>query len=94
MSLSILLKPTDTDADNCLTQSLVWLFNRRSFDCSKGLVAPLYPKGCGDWSADYLCVCDPQRFPIDDMVLIQSRFSLFYGGSGGFIPPPSLEVDI
>ena len=82
---------TETDADNCLTQSLVWLFNKRSFNSSRNLVTPLYPKGKGDWFAEYFCCCSSQRFPIDDMVLIMNRLNSFFGGHAGFIPPPNLE---
>jgi hypothetical protein len=35
---------TDTNDKNELTQSLCWLFNIRSYQCSRGLIIPLKPK--------------------------------------------------
>ena len=76
---------TDTTADNVLTQSLVWLFNVRSFSCSRGLILPLHPKGIGDWTADYIAVCTPQGSFFDDVALIEDRVN---GGFAGVFPPP------
>jgi hypothetical protein len=45
---------TENDADNTLNQSLVWMFNKRSFEHSRGLLDPINVKGCGKWSFDYL----------------------------------------
>jgi hypothetical protein len=76
---------TETTADNVLTQSLVWLFNVKSFSSSQGLVIPLHPKGTGDWTADYIAVCSPQETIFDDFALIENRVN---GGYVGDIPPP------
>jgi hypothetical protein len=76
---------TETTADNVLTQSLVWLFNVKSFSSSQGLVIPLHPQGTGDWTADYIAVCSPQETIFDDFALIENRVN---GGYVGDIPPP------
>ena len=76
---------TETTADNVLTQSLVWLFNVKSFSSSQGLVVPLHPQGVGDWTADYIAVCSPQETIFDDFALIENRVN---GGYVGDIPPP------
>ena len=75
----------NTTADNVLTQSLVWLFNVKSFSSSQGLIIPLHPKGTGDWTADYIAVCSPQNTIFDDIALIEDRVN---GGYVGDIPPP------
>ena len=53
-----------TNDKNLLTQSLSWLFNIRSFSCSRGLVIPLKPKSSGEWRADGLIIVD-KGFDID-----------------------------
>lgn len=76
---------SNTTADNVLTQSLVWLFNVKSFSSSRDLILPLHPKGTGDWTADYFAVCTPQETFLDDVALIEERVN---GGFAGVFPPP------
>jgi len=45
-----------TTDKNLLTQSLSWLFNIRSYSCSRGLVFPLKPKSTGEWIANGLII--------------------------------------
>jgi hypothetical protein len=40
---------TKTNDENCLSQSLVWLFNIRSFSTSRGLITPIKAKNSGEW---------------------------------------------
>jgi len=47
-----------TDDSNLLTQSLSWLFNIRSYNCSQDLLYPLKSKFSGEWKANYLCIID------------------------------------
>jgi hypothetical protein len=77
----------NTDAENVLTQSLVWLFNCKSFSCSNGLIVPLHPKSTGEWTADYIAVCSPQETIFEDIDLIKKR-AVGGGGFVGTIPPP------
>jgi hypothetical protein len=50
---------TDTDENNVLTQSLCWLFNIRSYQCSRGLIIPLKPKKDNfNWFSKYLIIVD------------------------------------
>ena len=81
----------NTTADNVLTQSLVWLFNVKSFSSSHGLIIPLHPQGVGDWTADYIAVCSPQETIFDDIALIENRVN---GGYVGDIPPPITSRDL
>ena len=76
---------SNTCAENVLTQSLVWLFNVKSFSSSHGLIVPLHPKSTGDWTADYFAVCSPQETIFDDFSLIEDRVN---GGYVGDVPPP------
>jgi hypothetical protein len=76
---------TETNEKNFLTQSLSWLFNLRSYSCSRDLIAPLHPRGAGDWVADYVAICSPQGSPVDDFNLILDRVN---GGCVGNVPPP------
>ena len=46
----------ETTDKNLLTQSLSWLFNIRSYSCSRGLVFPLKPKSTGEWIANGLII--------------------------------------
>ena len=78
----------NTTADNVLTQSLVWLFNVKSFSSSQGLIIPLHPKSTGDWTADYFAVCTPQETIFEDFALIENRVN---GGYVGDIPPPFID---
>ena len=75
----------NTTAENVLTQSLLWLFNVRSFSCSRGLVLPLKPKSLGDWTADYIAICSPHETLIDDVESIEERL---HSGYAGYVPPP------
>jgi hypothetical protein len=76
---------TEANEKNLLTQSLSWLFNLRSYSCSRDLIAPLHPIGAGDWVADYVAICSPQTSPLDDFNLIINRVN---GGCVGNVPPP------
>jgi hypothetical protein len=49
-----------TDDSNLLTQSLSWLFNIRSYNCSQGVLFPLKPKSSGEWNAIYLFIIDKE----------------------------------
>lgn len=49
---------SETTDKNLLTQSLSWLFNIRSFNCSRGLLKNLKPSSSGDWYANCLCIVD------------------------------------
>ena len=78
---------TNNSPDNTLVQSMVWLFNKHSFDHSSGLVLPLYPKGSGDWSLSGIVSIDSNYSQIDEMIVIQEVMrSLF----GGFKTPPPI----
>jgi hypothetical protein len=78
---------TNNSPNNTLIQSLVWLFNKHSFDHSAGLVLPLYPKGSGNWSLLGLVSIKPDYSQIDEMIVIQEAMrSLF----GGFKTPPPI----
>jgi len=78
---------TNNSPDNTLIQSLVWLFNKHSFDHSAGLVLPLYPKGSGDWSLSGIVSVESGYCQIDEMIVIQEAMrSLF----GGFKKPPPI----
>jgi len=46
----------ETTDKNLLTQSISWLFNIRSYSCSRGLVFPLKPKSTGEWIANGLII--------------------------------------
>ena len=77
---------TENDPDNTLNQSLVWFFNKRSFDHSNKLVVPLNPKGSGSYDFSYFVVMDPLADDLTEMKAIFERESNFYT-----IPPPSIE---
>lgn len=81
---------TNNSPDNTLIQSLVWLFNKHSFDHSAGLIRPLYPKGSGDWFLYGIASIPSGYCQIDEMIVIQDfMYSLF----GGFkTPPPTCET--
>jgi hypothetical protein len=80
---------TINSPDNTLIQSLVWLFNKHSFDHSAGLVLPLYPKGSGDWSLSGIVSVNSDYCQIDEMILIQELMQSLYGGFK--TPPPVLN---
>ena len=46
----------ETNDKNLLTQSLSWIFNIRSYSCSRGLVFPLKNKSSGEWVANGLII--------------------------------------
>jgi hypothetical protein len=50
---------TTNDPNNTLNQSLVWFFNKNSYDHSKGLVYPLQKIGDGTWDIYYIVELDP-----------------------------------
>jgi hypothetical protein len=74
---------TENDPDNTLNQSLVWFFNKNSFDHSKGLVWPLYKKGDGSWNCEYVVLLDPLENDFLEMDLIFECEENLYK-----IPPP------
>jgi len=53
---------TETNNDNRLTQSLCWLFNIRSYQCSRGLITPLKPKSDSSYTSKYLIIVDDNRY--------------------------------
>jgi hypothetical protein len=61
---------TENDADNTLNQSLVWFFNKNSFDHTKGLVWPLYKKGDGSWVCEFVVILEPLENDFLEMDLI------------------------
>lgn len=83
---------TDTNEKNELTQALCWLFNIRSYQCSRGLIIPLKPKkNDSGFYSEYLIIVDdsiPLTYLHDNIDLIHmlsypSRFYLdgiFKGG--------------
>lgn len=77
---------TNNSPDNTLIQSMVWLFNKHSFDHSAGLIKPLYPKGSGDWSLFGIVSVDSCYCQIDEMLAIQKLIYSLYGGFK--VPPP------
>lgn len=83
---------TDTNEKNELTQSLCWLFNVRSYQCSRGLIIPLKPKKCdsGFYSEYLIFVNDdiPLMYLYDNIELIHklsypSEFYLNGTSKGG-----------
>ena len=73
---------SDNNADNTLTQSLVWLFNVKSYTCSRGLIAPLYPSGCGDWYATYFISVSPQENYFAEVDLMNKYVYDLYASPG------------
>jgi len=81
---------TVNSPDNCLVQSLVWLFNKHSFDHSAGLVSPLYPKGTGEWSLDGIANIKSGLYcQIDEMIAIKDCIGSLFGGYK--TPPPNYQ---
>lgn len=78
---------TDNDPDNALNQSLVWFFNKNSFDHTKGLVYPLYKPGSGEWICEWLILLPPLGNMFLEMDLIFMAEENLYK-----IPPPSFSV--
>jgi hypothetical protein len=81
---------TANTPDNTLIQSLVWLFNKHSFDHSAGLILPLYPKGSGEWSLYGIASVDSGYQQLDEMVAIQEMIHSLYGG---FKDPPPFPIN-
>jgi len=80
----------NTNPKNVLTQSMIWLFNMRSFDHSKGLTVPLNPKSTGEWSIGGIAIIQNMGSQIDEMLVIQDViYSLF----GGFKDPPPIPIN-
>ena len=75
----------NTNFDNVQTQSLVWLFNHRSFNRSWNLIVPLNPKGCGDLRLDYLAVVDVLSNRLEEMDLIKDTVDNLFSSTGA--PP-------
>ena len=82
---------TLNDPENVLCQSLVWLFNKHSFDRSNGLIYPLNPKSSGDCYSDGLWSIPSGYQQFDEMVMIQDMIHSLYGG---FKDPPPLEQGV
>lgn len=60
---------TTTNEKNELTQALCWLFNIRSYQCSRGLITPLKSgKKDSGWYSEYLVVVD-DSIPLIDIYL-------------------------
>jgi len=77
---------TENDADNTLNQSLVWFFNKNSYDHSKNLVFPLYKKGSGEWICDWVIEIEPLENQIVEMDAIFKAEEAFYKK-----PPPEVN---
>jgi len=77
---------TNNSPDNTLVQSLVWLFNKHSFDHSAGLVLPLYPKGSGEWCLHGIASIPSGYCQVDEMIVIQEAMNSLFGGFKN--PPP------
>lgn len=84
---------SNTDADNVLTQSLVWLFNYRSYSCSRGLIDPLNPCRVTDWYSEYFASCSPQKTVLDEIDMMEIRMREL-GLLSGQIPPPGGDYDL
>jgi hypothetical protein len=80
---------TINSPDHTLNQSLVWFFNKHSFDHSAGLILPLYPKGSGDWSLSGIVSIPAGYCQVDEMIFIQEAIHSLFGGFK--TPPPDLN---
>jgi hypothetical protein len=72
---------TETNNENCLTQSLCWLFNIRSYQCSRGLITPLKPNGESLYASKYLIIVNDNRYSFflyDNLDLIPDMMNTFY----------------
>lgn len=81
---------TNNSSDNTMIQSLVWLFNKHSFDHSAGLILPLYPKGSGNWSLCGIVSIPAGYHQIDEMIVIQEAMQSLFGG---FKTPPPITIN-
>ena len=61
---------TENDVNNTLNQSLVWFFNKKSFEHSRSLVYPMHFSGSGEWNFEYYVIMDPMSNDLDEMNLI------------------------
>lgn len=78
-------------ADNVQLQSLLWLFGRRSYSCSRGLIEPLHDAATGLWSAISYCSLAPRALVVDEVDALEHRLWEL-GLIGGDLPPPLEEV--
>lgn len=78
----------NTNFNNIRTQSLVWLFNKKSFDRSKGLIVPLNPKSCGDWALNYLAIVNKECNRASELSFIYNRFDVLLDPAIWDHPPP------
>jgi hypothetical protein len=74
---------TENDVDNTLNQSLVWFFNKHSFEHSSGLVYPMYVKGSGEWNFEYYIIMNPLSNDFEEVDFIFHVEEDLYK-----IPPP------
>lgn len=79
----------NTNFHNIRTQSLVWLFNMKSFDRSHGLMIPLNPKGNGDWISVYMALVDRHSSQWEECGFIYNRLDVMFDPSSWNVPPPS-----
>jgi len=79
--------------DNITTQSMAWLMAFKSFDRSRGLMAPLNPPSTGEWCLDYLVVLDRLNDVLDEMELIYKRLDVMLNPSLWAHPPPPYKGD-
>ena len=61
---------TENDPDNTLNQSLVWFFNKKSFEHSRNLVYPMYSKGSSEWNFEYYVSIEPLNNEFEEMDFI------------------------
>jgi len=83
---------TKNSSKNLTAQAMLWLFNKRSFSCSRALgVAPLKPKGSGEWSLVELAFISDTGDQFLEFEIIDfyrnNLFDFSVFKSGG-IPPP------
>jgi hypothetical protein len=64
----------ETNEKNLLTQSISWIFNIRSYSCSRGLVFPLKPKSSGEWIANSIIVVNKTL----DLDFIEKNIDIIY----------------
>jgi hypothetical protein len=79
----------NTNFDNLQTQSMLWLFNLRSFNRSKGLIVPLNPGSSGEFYLDYLAMVDKHSNCFEEMDLIDHCLLHLLDPSNRDRPPPA-----
>ena len=80
---------TENEANNTLNQSLVWFFNKHSFEHSAELVYPLYTEGSGEWNFEYYITMDPGVNEFEE------RDYIFHVEKNLFkIPPPIIKNEV